>query len=137
MDIELLLNWLGNQNIQDLSKQTNIPAERMYKWKQGKGTPKPQDAQLLWELYQKDMGILTEEDAAYASKPEIIKLIKRLKPNFLKIRKGYQDAVDPDKLSAEMLSQDAQLMKYLEQLEQLLNQVHEKDKKKNIDNKNK
>lgn len=56
MKTEDLILWLKGQNITEVSENTGIPKDRMYKWTNGVASPKTEDFQKLLKYYNKMTG---------------------------------------------------------------------------------
>lgn len=53
--VETIIDLLGKQNIKEVERATGIPADRMYKWIKGKGTPKAMDMAKLMSFLKLDL----------------------------------------------------------------------------------
>lgn len=65
---EILFNELKKKGvtIYQFSKETGIPKERVYKWEQGKGTPKEEDAQRIRAWIGEKVTTMEEPRQEYA-----------------------------------------------------------------------
>lgn len=75
--MEEIINLLKSSNLKQVSRDTNIPYDRMYKWVAGKGSPKTSDTVTLTEYFIKN-GLLSKIDGKNShSGEEIPNLILR------------------------------------------------------------
>lgn len=51
-EVEKVLEYLRNANVQDVARKTGIPSGRIYKWLSGHGSPKVNDLNILLNFFR-------------------------------------------------------------------------------------
>lgn len=136
MGTDNLIEWLKGQDITAISKETGIPRDRMYKWKQGKGSPKSEDYVTLLEFMQRQTG---------SSSNVVSKRIKELSKGTHNIPEGTLFEKLQLTLTRLLLKTDNATQKkfkpsveeLLEQLDELTEQLKEDNDNRELDEKGK
>ncbi|UAY56227.1 hypothetical protein [Arachidicoccus terrestris] len=106
MTPEKAIEKLSSLNLKEVSRNTGIPYDRMAKWKQGKGLPKPKDLQQLIDYFNGTTSIKKDADAEKV--PGHFEELLRLKDQVIE---NYKTIVDDKNAIIDMQIAEIQRLK--------------------------